>query len=125
MNPDNLTPEEASAHAVHKAKSAAAAVELSREVQMQEAIQKTAEQTKQTVVEALKEVFGDGDENNPTQMKVLVRRIPILCTNIEAMHKEIANTREDVVEIKDNLKWGTRLVLGAVLLSLLGTVLIN
>jgi len=37
-------------------------------------------------------------------MKILVRRIPILCTNIEAMH-------ESIEKIENNLSWAVKIVL--------------
>jgi len=117
MNPDNLTAEEASANAAHQAKTAQEAVEQSREVHLQEAIQKTALETKAALLEGLKEVFGEGDEHNSSQMRVLVRRIPILCQDIKAMH-------EDIAAINDNLKWAVRLVIGAILLAVVKLVLI-
>lgn len=65
---------------------------------------------------ALKKVFGESDKSkDPEQMVVLVRRIPILCTNVENMHSMIG-------EIKDNIQWGTRIVIGAVILAVLTLV---
>jgi len=57
--------------------------------------------TKQQLLEALKEVFGEGD--NPAQMKILVRRIPIICTNIEEMHEGIKDIKEHVFKIDSKL----------------------
>lgn len=124
MNPEHLTPEEASERAAHKAKSAQMAVEIAREIQLAEAIEKSSTLVAERVFLGLKEIFGDGDQNSPTQMKVLVQRIPILCTDIAKMHDAIADTKNDVADIKDNLKWGVRLVIGAVIMALLGMVLI-
>lgn len=65
---------------------------------------------------ALKNVFGNSDTSrDPEQMVILVRRIPILCTNVENMHVMIG-------EIKDNITWGTRIVIGAVILAVLALV---
>lgn len=114
---EHPTSEQASEMAVHKAKSAAMAIELSRQVQLEETIQKTALQTKAALLEGLKEVFGDGDNKDPDQMKILVRRIPILCTSVEAMHQNIK-------EIKDNQTWIVRLIIGAFVISLLKLILI-
>lgn len=108
---------QASEIAAHKAKSAQAAVELAREVQLAEAIAKTAAETKQALLEGLQEVFGEGDEKDPSRMVVLVRRIPILCTNITQMQTDIAS-------INDNQKWAVRIIIGAVILALLKLVLI-
>ena len=77
----------------------------------QEAIEKARlAQMKLALSESLKDVFGGSDD--PAQMKVLVRRIPILCTNIEAMHQAIE-------DIQSNLRWAVRIVLGAVILGAL------
>lgn len=111
------TAHEASEQAVHKAKSAAAAIELAREAQQQELIEKTASKTKEALLEGLREVFGDGDAADTQQMKVLVARVPILCTSIESMHKSIES-------IEANQTWAVRLIIGAVLLALLKLVLI-
>lgn len=65
---------------------------------------------------ALKKVFGESDaDRDPDQMVVLVRRIPILCTNVANMHAMIA-------EIKENITWGIRIVIGAVILAVLAMV---
>lgn len=71
---ETITSEEASADAVHKAKSAAQAVEMAREAQLSELVEQTAQKTKQALLEGLKEVFGDGDEKNPAQMKIQIGR---------------------------------------------------
>lgn len=93
---ETITSEEASADAVHKAKSAAQAVEMAREAQLSELVEQTAQKTKQALLEGLKEVFGDGDEKNPAQMKILIRRIPIICTQIDKIHTDIAWTSKVV-----------------------------
>lgn len=92
-------------------------MELSREVHGLEMLQKSTQQTKEALVDALKQVFGDGDEKDPNQMKILVRRIPILCTSVIQMH-------EDIADMKDNFKWGMRVIIGAVLVAVLKLVLI-
>lgn len=56
---------------------------------------------KKQVIEGLKEVFGESD--NPQQMKVLVRRIPIICTNIETMHDNIKEIKDNVHKIDSKL----------------------
>ena len=98
-------------------------------------------QTKKIVIEALREVFNESD--NPPQMRVLIRRIPILCTNIEAMHKKLNNIDSNLeIHIKDFEEHkeesnqrrplevivqkivfgGIGLILTAVLLALLGKI---
>lgn len=112
-----MNSQEASAEAIHKTKNAQAAVELARQVQLEEAITKTALQTKAALLEGLKEVFGDGDEKDPDQMRILVRRIPILCTTVETMHLNLE-------KIQSNMTWIVRLIIGAVVLALLKLVLL-
>lgn len=115
--------------AVHKARSAAQAVEVSREVALQKVVEETAIRTRESVLSALQEVFGESDSENPQQMKVLVRRIPILCTNVEKMHADIgdlkniaATNRENIAGINDNLKWVVRLALGAMITGIIAFV---
>jgi hypothetical protein len=112
--PDHLSPE--SADAVHKAKNAAQAVEMARDAQVQEALAKFSEQNNKQLLSILKEVFGESDAENPTQMKILVRRIPILCTNIENMHRLIE-------EMRANQTWVVRLIIGGVIAAVMALVL--
>lgn len=111
------TSKEASAEAVHTAKNAAEAIELAREAQLQEAIKKTASETKAALLEGLKEVFDFNDENDNGEMKILVRRIPLICQDVKQIHTDIAS-------INDNLKWGVRIVLAAVFAALLKLIFI-
>lgn len=111
------TSEEASAEAVHTAKNAQQAIEFAREAQLRQAVEETARRTKESLLEGLKEVFGEGDNKDPEQMKILVRRIPVLCTNVNQMH-------DDISDIKDNIKWAVRIVLGAVILAVLKVIFI-
>ena len=122
-------PAEASADAVHKQKNAAQAVEIAREAQITKAIEDVAKRTKSDMIEGLRDVFGDSDTKDPEKMKVIVRRVPILCVNVENTQKDIAGINKrienvpqmhtDILEIKDNLKWGVRIVLGAIILAVL------
>lgn len=105
--------EKASIEAVEKTKEAQEAVEHARREQIKA---QNIEQTNM-MIEALKAVFGnEGDEKDPEQMTVLVRRIPILCTNISEMHKSIDG-------IHDNIRWAVRIVLGAVILGVLALLI--
>lgn len=103
MSDVELIPE--SRDAVHAARDAAQALETAREVQLAETVEKTAQRTKDALLEGLREVFGGGDAASG-DMKVLVHRIPILCTRIDAMDKNIEDMR-------DNIKWGVRVAIGA------------
>jgi cell division protein FtsX len=119
----DITPEEATRDAVHKTKNAQAAIELAREVQIEKAVKETALQTKEALLEGLREVFGESDSDNPQQMKVLVKRIPILCTNVTEMHSALKETREDVSDMKDHIKWAVRIIVGAFLLAVLNLII--
>lgn len=110
--------QEASAEAVHKAKGAAQAVETAREMQLAELAEKTAQATKKSLIEGLKEVFGDSDTQDPQQMKVLVRRIPILCVSVMQMH-------EDIKAMKDNQTWAVRIIIGLFIAALAKIVFIH
>lgn len=111
MPNDHLSPE--AAEAVHKAKNAAQAIEMAREAQARE----QAEQNKQALVEALRVVFGDGDgARDPKEMRVLVQRIPILCTTILAMH-------DSIEKMESNQTWVVRLIIGGVIAAVMALVL--
>lgn len=107
----------ASEQAVHKIKNAQQAIELAREAQLAEAVTQTAHQTREAVFSSLKEIFGEGDPKNPGQMKILVNRIPFICDDVRRIHSDIAS-------IKNNITWGVRIVLTAVLLAVLKVVLL-
>lgn len=109
----DLTATEASDVAIHKAKSAQAAVEIARELQQEELVEKTAQKTKAALLEGLREVFDGGDESD--NMIVRWKRIPFLCTSVEEMHRSID-------DIKSDLRWmkwiGSGFVAAAGLLAL-------
>lgn len=88
--------EAASAEAVHKARGAAQALEVARQAQLYDAVERTAARTKEQLLEALGEVFGNDNAKDPAQMKVLVQRVPLLC-------QSVAQTHSDISEIKDSL----------------------
>lgn len=102
---EELTSTQASAEAVHKTKNAQQAIEHARELQMQRAVEEVAQRTKKDLIAGLREVFGDSDNKDPEQMKVLVRRIPILCVTMLQMH-------EDIKALKDNQTWAVRIIVG-------------
>ena len=74
---------------------------------------KQDQKIKTLLTEALKEVFVESDTKDP-EMKVLIRRIPILCASVEAIHKNIDS-------INNNIQWITRLIIGTITIGLLGT----
>lgn len=100
---------EASHQAVQKARDAAQALEIARETQIHKAAELAAEKasrrTTDDLIFSLKEVFGDSDSSSSGEMKILVRRIPILCVNIEQMHN-------DIRALKDSQTWAVRIVVG-------------
>ncbi len=125
-DPTKTDAENASAEAIHKAKNAAQAVEVAREAQMAELAQKTAEQTKSSLLEALKEVFSDEDTVvDPAKAKILVHRIPVICRDIVDMKKGIETTQKGVDKINDNLSKVVWIVLTAVILAVLGVIFVK
>lgn len=128
---------EASDVAAHKAKSAQMAVEVAREVQNAQMVEETVKRTSEALLQRLKEVFGESDSENPQQMKVLVRRIPILCTNVEQIHTDIkdikvlikegsADKEERLRAIERNMwKWIGVLLVFPPIVTLLVALLIN
>lgn len=66
-------------------------------------------QMHETLVKALREVLVDGESE---ERPMLIKRIPFIC-------KDIIDIKEDVSDINDNIKWGVRIVIGAVILGVL------
>lgn len=91
----DLTPEQASAEAAHKAKSAQMAVEVAREIHQAELVG----QTKEALMEALQEVFGKGDDVGSGEMNILVRRIPLICQDIKNMSVSIEKINANVSRV--------------------------
>lgn len=104
------------AQAVHSIRDAAQATELARQAQLADAITETAQQTQRAVLQGLKEIFGDMDSQNPGHMKILVHRIPILCTSVMQMH-------DDIKDLKDNQKWVTRAIIGGVIAAVFALIM--
>lgn len=71
--------------------------------------------TKRLLTEAIQDAFGK-EENSGRFIDT--SRIPLICQDIKGIHGEVA-------DIKDNLKWITRLIIGAVILALLGLVFVH
>ena len=106
------TAHDASAEAVHKARGAAQAVETAREAQQRELVEHTAQKTKEALLEGLKEVFTNDNDKSPSEMKILIQRVPIICTSLIQMH-------DDIKSLKDTQMWVARLIVGAVVLAVL------
>src|SRR4051812_44881346 len=102
--PEDPTAAEAAAVAVHKASSLQQAVEVARELQMQQVVEASGQRAKEGVIEGFREVFGNSDSENPQQMRVIVRKIPILCVNVEKTQRDISDIKDDMKELKDTIK---------------------
>lgn len=101
--------ESASAEHVQAATVAAETAEKARAAQIREIMQESDERMSRIMTSALKEVFGPED----TGTFANVVRIPLICQDIKTM-------KTDISSINDNLKWGVRIVIGAVIIALLG-----
>ncbi|MES2006908.1 MAG: hypothetical protein V4436_02235 [Patescibacteria group bacterium] len=103
--------------AVHAARDAQQAIEVARQVQLSEAVAKTAQETRTAVIDGLKEIFGEPDEANPEHMKIIYSKIPILCIRVDAIDKNIESINATI----SRLGW---IVITAVILGILKLVLI-
>lgn len=92
---NDITAEQASAEAIHKAKNAQQAIELARAAQMYEAVEMSAQKTRSAMVDALKEVM---DENRN------IDTVGSKSVNINVVANDIAYIKRDVAEIKDKLE---------------------
>lgn len=115
---EHSTAEQASADAIHKAKNAQQAIEAARAAQVEEAAMKAAERTKAALLDGLRQVFTNDNDKSPQEMRVLIQRVPIICTNIMQMH-------DDIKALKDTQVWVARLVIGAVILGLLKFIFLS
>lgn len=109
MEDTHATTKEASREAVHATKNAQVAVEAARMAQVEE----IGERTTEALTKALRDVFGEGVASGRF---IDVTRIPLICQSIISLHGDIS-------EIKDNIKWAVRIVLGAVILAIVYTVI--
>lgn len=126
-------PEELSTEAelaIHKTRSAQQAVEIAREVQIQKAIEETANRTENSIRKVLQEVFVESDSEKPEKMKVLWSKIPLLCTNMTAMHESIrtieanqTNNTKAIEKIESYISKGVWVILTAVLVGLLNLII--
>ena len=96
---------QASAEAVHKAKNAQQAIETAREAHNAVLIEETAKRTEESVFKALETIFGMGSQKSPEEMRLILQRVPILCTTV-------LQIQLDIGDIKDNQKWATRAFIG-------------
>lgn len=77
---------------VEKAKVAAEAVENSR---LAQAELHNANYT-EMIATALREVFTVNGDKDP-EMKVILKRVPILCINVESMHETLKEIKENMI----------------------------
>ncbi len=120
----DLTAHEASAEAAHKAKNAQQAIELARELQQTELIDKIAEKAGEKLLVGLKEVFTNDAERSPKEMKILIQRVPIICQSIIQIHEAQARSDVNIEKINTNINRVVWLIVSAVVLALLKMVLI-
>lgn len=80
-----------------------------QEIEEQQRISRERDELTKT----LDDYFSGGVQNKKF---VDVSRIPLICQDISVMHGDIA-------EIKDSIKWVTRLIIGAVLLATIAMIL--
>lgn len=87
---------EASREAVHAARDAAQAIETAR------AVQATVlhESTTASLTEALREVFGEYTEQ---QRFIDLKRVPLICKQIEYIHENIAEIKTMMDNVKSDL----------------------
>lgn len=102
-------PEVTSAEAAQKTKEAAEALQKAQAEQIEHSNRASEERITSAFTVALKKAFST-DEIDGQKRFIDITRIPLICQNINQMH-------EDIASIKDNLKWGVRVVIGAVLLA--------
>ena len=76
---------------------------------------KTQQETTQSLIEALRQVFGEHEES---KRFIDITKIPLICQSIVSMDKRIE-------KIDDNLKWIVRLIIGSVILAVLGLILVK
>lgn len=61
------------------------------------------------ITKAIEDIFGSSDSKNPEQMRILVRRIPVLCVQIEKMSEQMEAMHETTGKldsyIKDDANW--------------------
>ncbi len=110
--------------AVHKTKNAQQAVEYAREMQNKQLVEETAARTEASVLKVIESVFGNDNETDPRQMRVIMQRVPLLCTNVDRMHIAIDALLEKVGALQDNQKWTSRAVMGGIV-TVVVAVIIN
>lgn len=125
--PEILSPEatRAALEAIHAAKNAAQAVETARALQLVA----MNENTTKSLVEALRQVFGEYTEQ---QRFIDTKRIPLICKQIEDIHSNIADIKQmfktaDTRYVNQDVFWPVRTIVygltGVLLLGVGGALL--
>ncbi len=100
----NLKSEEASAIAVHKVKNAQTAIELARQVQIDEAVQNSADKMTQNmgdiVQERIEHVLARGTEQ---EKSIILARVPYICQDIKSMNAVLSEIRNMMAQVKVDL----------------------
>ncbi len=68
-------------------------------------------------MEALQNIFGGPNVENPEHMTIIYQKIPILCIRVD-------NIDKNIVEIKAAMLWFTRAALAAVISGVVGLVIL-
>ncbi len=83
-------------------------VDIEKEQQLRQARQK------EEMLNVLDEYFTRGVDKKKF---IDTSRIPLICQDIKTIHEDIKEVKETQKEMQDNVKWGVRLILGAVVLA--------
>jgi hypothetical protein len=109
---NKVAADSASAEHAHAQAVATEAAEKARAAQLREIMEESDQRMTRMLTAALKETFGPEDKGTYAN----IVRIPLICQDLKTL-------RGDVSDIKDNIKWAVRVVIGAVILALLALVL--
>lgn len=102
--------ESTSADAVQKVKESAEALQKAQADQIERSNRASEDRMVDLLTKTLKHALYAGDNDNNGQKRFIdVTRIPVICA--------------DIASIKDDIKWATRLIIGAVLLGLIGLLI--
>lgn len=118
VNEEHLNSEEAAANAVHKTKNAQAAIELARQVQLDEVFSKIDER----IERAVQRGFSAGIDD---KRFIDVSRIPLICQSIVGIDKKLDElvTKQEFWPVKTIVYAIVGLMLSAVIGALMVLVL--
>ena len=115
--------EEATVAAIESKKQTAEVVEFARMKQSEAQVESIKNETLNAVSNVLKDIFGESDTKDPEKMKVIMKRVPILCTNVQLMHEtleKIQDMLENKFVTKTDFNLVQKIVFGAVAIILVG-----